>query len=1137
MNNSVNTDYLYLNYFLKMEDKYKQEFIKLANHYGHYINTLSINSGKSLYTRHDFNVHCIDIYQIIDEFFKESLHFLIPNGNTKNIFKLYLAVLFHDIGMTDFNMYRDNHSKKSVDYVRREWEDVNSTLHLLRIDNILNENDINDICLMILAHSDIKDGTIDEEHNGLSNPDFVNCRNNAIIIMAAILRLADELDCSVLRLGDERRKEQLDPNDQEQKESLEHWEKLHCISKVYLSNEDNRFIVLELNDYYVDTYVDKNRIFNSFLPEIVKKVQGELDSINEKVFSKSYCKGLVFKAQYIKVNTQKYRNDINNKILYSKEKTQKTNNNAIGNRPDCDILTETEDDSFVKEVTNDKVYDRKPQDSIYVTMRSSVSDFLRVDPFSNKSIFWGKDGKPGMFYDYALDNMQTVKGRITLNHTETVISANKLDIWITENWLSSKKTFIHLLVGYAGCGKSTFVNHILNSQEKGRYSTFWNFYDMQEYSNLSQSISMELYLKDNLCYNIAKRLKKSKNKEALLERFRNNLNLFRNLAPGVSCNIDLLIAELKIIIEEKNYNDIDIKDDIFITKGGLSKQVPFLALTFLWNASIQKASSYTVICVFDGLDIVDDPRLTVELIKNIYLLMKRYRSLKKLPDVKLIITCRKFTLSLLETLSGDVSFGEVHPDYRESISFLDISTLYQVSKVLRYKAKIICDYPELLNLRKDSKTDSDKLAECQRIVDLPKEIVNIFDNNQESNETLSFSKIVNHNLRSASSLYHALFAQSSYLWNFRRPRSRSERICYKGFFVHKICYELNIKRIWKNMGYGGCDEIGCQFPIYGNECELFPTTLSRMILTKLYRNPNEEKSLLDLYNSFSWMPVSNIQKGARIENLSINIEEKLSPEYFADCIADMLIRSSSNDDEISHEGIWRRPLYFGSQAISFTSISDLKYIYKDEFVSILNKQSTNSPTFKIAECGEEFIDAIAIHFEFNAVRFCNTGVPLWMIKENSELQLIVNRVYYSVVRCMKKQIWLADRYSKTHKGKKYLDEDFHPKTNLRNDKKRRPQLHIIRVIFSHIAYLDAIRELLWKGGKCKTIEKEKIETLNDIIGKYLYLLEKNIKNLKIDADSSMGDGKILKSMLDSYIDVDTQKTCENPYVKPIETTF
>lgn len=284
------------------------------------------------------------------------------------------------------------------------------------------------------------------------------------------------------------------------------------------------------------------------------------------------------------------------------------------------------------------------------------------------------------------------------------------------------------------------------------------------------------------------------------------------------------------------------------------------------------------------------------------------------------------------------------------------------------------------------------------------------------------------------------------------------------------------------------------------------------------------------------MPILKIKKGTRIDNISIDIEEKLSPEYFADCIADMLIRSSSNDDEISHEGIWRRPLYFGSQAISSINISELKYIYKDEFVSIIKQKSINSPTFRIAECGEEFIDTFAIHFEFNAIRFCNSKVPLWMIDKSNELESIVNRVYNSVERCMEKQIWLADRYFEIHK-KNYLNEDFHPKTNWGYGKKRRPQLHIIRVIFSHIAYLDAIRELLWKEGRCRKNDKEKIRTLNNVIGKYLNLLKDNIKNLKIDVDSGIGDGRILESMLNSYKKVNAQESFENPYVKSIEKDF
>lgn len=1135
MENTVNTEYIHKYFFTNMEQKYKEEFSKLADHYGAYINTLNINAGKTLYTRHDFDVHCINIYQIIDDFFKESFNFLAPSNDTKNIFKLYLAVLFHDVGMTHFNMDRDAHSRESVEYVRKEWENPSSPLHSTRVNNILNENDIREICLMILAHSDIKDETADMSQNGLSNPEFDDCRDKRIIIMAAILRLSDELDCSVSRIGDERRLGQLDNKDAEQKKSLEHWEKLHCILKVYMSNEDSRFIVLELNDYYIDTYNNKNRIFNTYLPEIAGKVQKELDSINEKVFNKRFCNGLAFKAIYVKINTHKYGKKINNEILYDNARVSKITNADVN---DSDNYNEsTEKNKFMKSTANDMVPDRKPSDSTFVSMRSSVSDFLRVDPFSNKSIFWGKDGAHGMFYNYALDDTQSVKGQITLNHDVKTISADKLDSWVAENWLSNKTTFIHILVGYAGCGKSTFVNHILNEQENGRYSTFWNFYDILDYSGLSQDMSMELYLKDNLCYNIAKRLKKSRNKATLLDRFRKKLKFFNVLAPGFSCNIDLLIADLEKIVAERDYNNINIKDEFFIAKDGSSKQVPFLALTYLWNASIRRSPSYTVICIFDGLDIVDDPRLTVKLIKDAFMLMKRYRRLKNLPDVKLIITCRKFTLSLLETISGDVSFQDIYPEYRECISFLDISTLYQVSKVLKHKAETICAHPELLNLKIGSKADSDKLAECQRIANLSDEIADIFDNNNNSNESLSFSKIVNHNLRSASSLYHTLFSQGDYLCDLLKPEKPSEKICNKGFFVHKICYELNIKKIWKHMGYGGHDDVNSEISIYGNEDELFPTTLSRMILTKLYRNPDKEISLSDLYNSFSWMPVQKIKKGSKIGDIPLNMQKELSHEYFADCVSDMLIRSSSYDDEIAHEGIWRRPLYFGSRAIPSTNISGLKDIYKDSFVSILKQSvSTQTPTFKIAECGEEFIDTFAIHFEFNAVRFCNTVVPLWMVQEKSDFESIAIRVYNSVARCMDKQTWLADRYSRTHE-EKYINEDFHPKTNWGYDKKRRPQLHIIRVVFSHIAYLDAIREHLWKGGCCNEVDKYKIKLLNSVIKKYLDLLDQNIEKLHIDVNSSIADKKILDSMLCSYGDVKKYKTRENPYIKPIKANL
>ncbi len=1113
----INDNYKTLKFYNFMEKKYKNAFDGLAEFYGNNLNMLQNNSSQYLYTLHNFDNHCINIYCLIDYFFSDSLNFLTQDGNSKNIFKLYLAVLFHDVGMTNFNMVRENHSKSSEEEVRRLWDNTDSVLcGKLRWNNLLDEKDINDICLIILSHSDIKDNSIANEENGLRNPEFENCRSDKIKIMAGILRLTDEMDCTESRIGIEIQKNQLDSHDKKQSLSIEHWEKLKCILNICISKENNRIIVLELNNNYINGVEDdkKKKIFHKYIPEIVGKLQKELDYVNSEVFNKSFCNGMSFKAEQVLINTKLYASEINIKFLYEKKNTEKKQ-------------------QFFSNV-------RIPSESVYVNSSSSVEAILRVDPFSNKDAFWGKGDRGGMFYDYSQNSNQIVKGLKNLNENYENINANNLNDWITRNWILSRETFVHMLVGYAGCGKSTFVKHIIKNQKNGRYSSFWNFYNIQNYTDVPQDKSLIMYIEDNLRENIIEHLNKSSNAYLLLSRFEENLRYFSILSPAFSCNTELLIAHIKESYKSNNLKNIYIKDEFFNLHSYGSKQIPLLALTFLWMASISSNPNLNIICVFDGLDIIDDPLLTVKLIQNVYTTLFKYRELRNKIQIKVVFTCRKFTLSLIESAKGDVTFSEIYPNYRNCITFLDISDLYQINQVIKHKAETIYSNPDILNLSKNDASDLIRLEECKRIADLSNDIINILDNSKKTSKTLSLSKIVNHNLRSASLLYHILFNKNENL--YKSPSTPSEQICYKGFFIYKICYELNIKGIWKNMGYVGCDNSKTGFELYGDEFETFPTTLSRMIITLLYRSKSEnalsynrinEPSLLELYNSFKWMPYHSIKKGSDISEMDKE-NSYLSIEDFSDCMADMLIRSSSDNDEIFQEGIWRRPFYFGSHAVTNVAIFNKKAILKNEFINLLKSKSENMPTFRISECGEEFIDTFAIHYEFNAVRICNIDRPLWMVNDISIVESVVQRVYNSVKRCMEKQVWLATRYFNETK-KEYFKANFHPLTNFGYDKKRRPQLHIIRVIFSHIAYLDAIRTLHWNNGNCDENKIKIIKTLNHCIANYLKLLGDNLNDLKINSQEK--DAEIFKNMDEICSYVIKNSSEDDPYIKAIETDF
>ncbi len=1089
-----------------MDERYKKSFDRLAEVYGEELNSQNINAGNSLFTLHNFDHHCHNIYKIIDKFFSNSLDFFIKNNNTKYIFKLYLSVLFHDIGMTDFNLDRNSHSKKSAKEVERLWNNFDSALHKERAGNILDGNDIDEIKLIILAHSDIKDNTVSDDENGLLNPEF-DKYDEIIKVLAGVLRIADEFDCDETRLGPELRVNQLNTADPVQKFSKECWDKLKCIKKLEYAKNDTRVILLRLNNEFVFGQNTKKDIYGKYLPEIHSKIQKELDYVNTNVFNKEFCIGLPFKVEKVLYFREDLVEGLDDVLLYpiafhntinfqSKSKSSSTKNRSTPKLS-----------SHTAHLTSDAV--------------------LRMDPFSNSNLFWGKGGNPSFFYNYSSSNQQYVIGLPSLNSHEEYIQANELDDWIKVNWLNNRDTFIHLLVGYAGCGKTTFVKYILKRQDTIRYTSYWDFYETQHIIGIEQSKGLSLYLKDNLVKSIKVHLKKSKNPKMLLAKFKNNLRNFKNITL-FSLDTQALILTLDECYKDNDKLDnFDIEDKFVDKHVDALNQAILLGLTFIWNASVSNSSN-PIVCIFDGLDIIENPQTLVDFIHNVYLILCKYRMIHQMTPIKAVFTCRKFTYSLLETSRGDVSFGERNFEYRNCVSLLDISNLYQVNKVLTYKAKVAYNNSEMFNL------SAEDINECMRIAELPEKNISVLDTSSKTNDSFSLSKIVNHNLRSAASLFHAVFKSGGNLHG--SVSTLFEQRCYIGYFVHRICYELNNKGIWANMGYGGDDElcivssergIKRNIPLYDEQIEIFPTTLSRMVLTLLYRH-GKEMSLKEIYNRLKWIPYHNIKKGAEIKTIQTNEADCLSIESFAECIADMLNRSSSNNDEIAQEGIWRRPLFFGNHALTTPNILEKKQYFKDQFIKLLKNNSTQTPTFKISECGEEFIDTFAIHFEFNAVRHCTTNEPLWMMKSEDNIRRILEKVYNSVSRCMEKQIWLDNYYAKTHFDN-YLDEEFHPITK----GEQRPQLHIIRVIFSHILYLDSIRTLLWKEGKCNVTSKNIISALNGGIGNYLKLLETNLKNFNADVSK---DTAIWKRISDAYKFVVENGSDSDPYIISISSS-
>lgn len=298
-------DYKGLSCICNMKDDEFEEFNKLVDEYSSLFSN-KINLDGSAYTLHDFDHHCFNIYNIISTvLFDEKIAYGKDILSHRELYILNVAVLFHDISMSDsLTVKRENHSRVSADFVKKEYEKSHS---VLRNKTSLTSKEIYAIRAIITAHSNIKDGSVSPSNNGLDAPELADCRDkygNKIHTkaIAAVLRLADELDVTCERIGDGRIEDQLkdledqynnyiaDGNEEESKkiqgymDSYRHWTKLHYFEEI-CKGEQVKIIELIVNDEYVQQRLDEGDSESAVvdvLCGVADEIQRKLDECVEK---------------------------------------------------------------------------------------------------------------------------------------------------------------------------------------------------------------------------------------------------------------------------------------------------------------------------------------------------------------------------------------------------------------------------------------------------------------------------------------------------------------------------------------------------------------------------------------------------------------------------------------------------------------------------------------------------------------------------------------------------------------------------------------------------------------------------------------------------------------------------------------
>lgn len=301
MADEIKEEYKALTCYTKMDEPHRRSFDALARHYGRILNRGPAQTV-TVYTSHDFDRHCFNLYRII------SMYLLREEGirqlNQEELYLLNLSVLLHDISMcrggyekdTNTMFDRDIHALQSAQWIRHEFDQGNTPLSQCGL--ITKQVEI--ICDICKAHSTLKGW---ETPTGLFDPklEFTKLgktENIRVKALAGILRVADELDVTRDRLVDADDMDRLLTVDdgrpeaqlfaRENVNSRKHFRRLLLISSLEECKDNITQLVLKLDMRQVEKREmagDAENLVDD-LKAIKRKIQGELDTLWTEVISK-----------------------------------------------------------------------------------------------------------------------------------------------------------------------------------------------------------------------------------------------------------------------------------------------------------------------------------------------------------------------------------------------------------------------------------------------------------------------------------------------------------------------------------------------------------------------------------------------------------------------------------------------------------------------------------------------------------------------------------------------------------------------------------------------------------------------------------------------------------------------------------
>ncbi len=731
--------------------------------------------------------------------------------------------------------------------------------------------------------------------------------------------------------------------------------------------------------------------------------------------------------------------------------------------------------------------------------------FLRGNPYSDRvlikqdgdksedfitdDIFWGNNSASlNLFSEYINNNESTIYTSEAFSPQALVITRKGNDCynWINENIINPYDICSKLLVvqGFAGCGKTTFLNYCKRKIETTPQCQF-NILDLSKgASQQNEDRIFYVQLLKLLTEQIVNILKGQNGKKIYTE-FINLICSCGNFEIILSEGISLYLREQFNLIQTSITDDNQQFDKKFIDdfiydfkyhissycdlkdKLNIEPLVAMYILIFIAKNNIISTPNKKEYLVFDNLDIITHPNVTAQNIKSLHSIMSRYigyvnDTVNNKIAIEIIVTVRKV---LYSHLVGYFGTPEMEKNDWDSTVVCDISKLFSIDDIMTKRINYwLSSSPKICPKRIKDKLYYIRKFKLYIFSNMNSTDTNTMEQSVEDyifdyeipKTSIDLANFVNQNYRAFSNLIDKILSDNNCIKilskAFSSSPNKNSSIFKSSALLYVMCYVYQQCDIWAKMGFGchNCNK------------KDYPTTLSRIILTYLYvcksislykdklnrrrkdlfsitsiKDEVSLTSILKVLGKVSFLQIDSNHTDIDIENKYQVVNQNDRNQMIFNRLAEMCDRNTFDSVETYDERVqsvlelWRRPLFFTRNV----SVKNIKCT-NDELVNCFqtqvneNRNPNETAMFSITEEGGVFVKDIIMNFEFYSARYnCKCIKPLWQADNKDEIDLIIKPVYKAIKTCCERQIFFMIEYIKNNLQKDVSNIETEDKDN------------------------------------------------------------------------------------------------------------